>query len=143
MTPDRRELAWRFFELHAKQRINVFNFFVVLSGLILTGIGSALRQGGASGHVLMAVFGLLLALLSAVFWQLDSRTRELIHTAEDVLGEVEDGVDMTLFARPEVETSTVRRLPLRYSVSLRIVFTTFGIVGLAAGVWGLTTVLAQ
>jgi hypothetical protein len=38
--------AWRYFELHANQRMSVFNFFLALSGVVSAGL-AALVQGSA------------------------------------------------------------------------------------------------
>src|ERR1700684_1089434 len=64
--------AWRYFALHAQQRISVFNFFVVLSGVLATGIGASL-QAGKSMALVAAMLGALLALFSYVFYRLDGR----------------------------------------------------------------------
>jgi len=43
---DMLDYAWRYFSLHAGQRIAIFNFFVVLSGLSLPGLAACLQRGG-------------------------------------------------------------------------------------------------
>lgn len=42
-----REHAWKYVEIHAGQRMSIFNFFLVLSGLVLAGIAGCLSQGRA------------------------------------------------------------------------------------------------
>ena len=84
MTEDYRNHAWRYFELHANQRIAVFNFFLVLSGLIAAGLAAAVQAAGLL-LVVGAVLGLLLALVSFIFWKLDQRTSFLIKHAEQAL----------------------------------------------------------
>ena len=39
------EHAWRYFALHAEQRMTVFNFFVASAGLALTGLAWTLADG--------------------------------------------------------------------------------------------------
>lgn len=85
VTPDKEiEHLWRYFALHAQQRISVFNFFVVFSGVIATGIGGSL-QAGRPMTFLVVVLGLLLALLSFVFSRLDQRNSELVKISERAL----------------------------------------------------------
>jgi hypothetical protein len=83
-----REHAWRYFELHANQRMTVFNFFLVLSGLATAGLATVV-QGAGDPRFLGAVLGLLLALVSFVFWKLDQRASFFIKRAEVALAEVE------------------------------------------------------
>lgn len=82
--------AWRYFELHAGQRLTVFNFFTVLTGFAAAGIAATL-QGSARFSLLGVALGTLLALLSFVFWKLDQRAAFLVKHAEGVhkLTEVE------------------------------------------------------
>jgi hypothetical protein len=40
------EYVWRYFELHAQQRMTVFNFYIAITGLLAAGIGFTLQQGG-------------------------------------------------------------------------------------------------
>lgn len=80
--------AWRYFELHSKQRMAVFNFFVVASGAALAGVGVALEHSGRFAF-LGVLLGLLVALTSFVFWKLDARGSHLIKHAEDALVRLE------------------------------------------------------
>lgn len=82
------EHAWRYFELHANQRMSVFNFFLVLAGLVSAGLAAAI-QGSPRLAVLGIVLGILLALVSFVFWKLDQRVSFLIKHAEAALAELE------------------------------------------------------
>jgi hypothetical protein len=81
------EHAWRYFELHANQRMTVFNFFLVLAGLAAAGLAAAV-QGSPRFAVLGIVWGLLLALVSFVFWKLDQRASFFIKLAEAAIAEL-------------------------------------------------------
>ena len=61
----------KYFEIHAAQRLTVFNFYIALSGTILAGI-AAISQGSARFAFAGAVLGLLLAAISFVFLKLGS-----------------------------------------------------------------------
>lgn len=73
--------AWRYFELHANQRMAVFNFFLVLTGLTAAGIATSL-QGAKTLGLLGVSLGLLMALVSFIFWKLDQRVSFLMKRAE-------------------------------------------------------------
>jgi len=81
--------AGRYFELHANQRMSVFNFFLALSGVVSAGL-AALVQGSAHLIFLGILLGLLLVLVSFIFWKLDQRVSFLIKHAEDALSELEE-----------------------------------------------------
>jgi hypothetical protein len=82
------EHAWRYFALHAEQRITVFNYFVALASLIATGLAVATNLPPSNWY-LGATCGILLAALSFVFWKLDQRGSQFVKLAEDALVEAE------------------------------------------------------
>jgi hypothetical protein len=92
MTPDERKdartYAWGYFALHADQRMKLFNFFLILSGLIL-GAFPAVR-GMAAGAKVVALLPLLLVLTAFIFWRLEERTRRLVKNGEDALRFLDD-----------------------------------------------------
>lgn len=83
-----REHAWKYFEIHANQRIVIFNYFLVVSGAIAAGLATTL-QGSARFASLGIVLGCLLILVAFVFWKLDQRVSFLIKRAELALSETE------------------------------------------------------
>jgi hypothetical protein len=84
-----RDHVWGYFELHAGQRLTMFNFFVVLSGLVTAGLGATM-QGSPRMAVLGILLGVVLMLLSFVFWKLDQRSSFLVKHAEDAGIEIEN-----------------------------------------------------
>jgi hypothetical protein len=76
MTADERKeartYAWAYFALHADQRMKLFNFFLILSGLIL-GAFPAVRNL-AAGAKAAALLPMLLVLTAFIFWRLEERT---------------------------------------------------------------------
>lgn len=98
--------AWRYFELHAKQRMAVFNFFLVLSGLILAGLSSTF-DASSDKNMFGIALAILLILVSFIFWKLDQRTSFLIKHAEKALATSEadlNGDRAKLFATEPDET---------------------------------------
>ncbi|WP_425041938.1 hypothetical protein [Pantoea agglomerans] len=82
------EHAWKYFEIHAQQRITVFNFYIAITGLLAAGIGFSLQNGG-SYFYLSALIGIFMAFMSFIFWKLDSRVSILIKNAEESLKNIE------------------------------------------------------
>jgi hypothetical protein len=78
-----RGYAWGYFVLHADQRMKLFNFFLILSGLILRAFPAV--RGIAPGTKLVGLLPLLLVLSAFTFWRLDKRTRYLVKNAEAAL----------------------------------------------------------
>lgn len=82
------EHAWRYFELHANQRIILFNYFLVVSGALSAGLATAL-QGSQRFSSLGIALGILLIVISFIFWKLDQRASHLIKHAESVIADLE------------------------------------------------------
>jgi hypothetical protein len=84
---EQREYAWNYFELHARQRMSVFNYFVLIAALLTAGLAGSFSKSGSS--LLISIISLLLAIslvvISFVFWKLDQRVRQLIKHAEEAL----------------------------------------------------------
>lgn len=126
--------AWRYFELHAQQRMTVFNFYLAISGLIAAGVGVCLQQG-TKFSVLASMLGLFLALITFIFWKLDQRVSEMIKTAESALIQVESATgtnEMKIFSRdPQALPAGTGSKIWTYGRCFRVSFLTTGIIGLA------------
>jgi hypothetical protein len=158
MRPDERSearsYAWNYFALHADQRMKLFNFFLILAGLIL-GAFPAVR-GIAPGTKFVALLPLLLTLAAFIFWRLEERARSLVKRGEEALRFLDEQwpVDallpdetphfLRLIERDDYltdrikERCTVKRirlLPNSYADSFRLVYLTMAGVGLILAVW--------
>jgi hypothetical protein len=79
-----QEQAWKYFELHAHQRLTIFNFYIALCSAISAGlVATFAKEFGYPG--LRILFGLLLILFSFVFLKLDERAKLLIKNADEAL----------------------------------------------------------
>jgi hypothetical protein len=131
--------AWRYFALHAQQRMSVFNFFVILSGILATGIGAGL-QAGKPMVPMVAILGALLALFSLVFYRLDARASELVKLAERALIDCEN-ISMPTYAQilsmeqTRGEAAGIAPSTWTFGKSFRIIFRVLGTAGLVASAY--------
>ena len=80
------EYAWRWFDLHAKQRVSMFNFFLISVGALATAYGLLLRE---QLYVVAAVAAFMGVFVSLVSCLLDVRNHELVKMGEEALQGVE------------------------------------------------------
>jgi hypothetical protein len=141
-----REHAWKYFVVHADQRMKAFNFYLVVAALV-TGAAVTIAKDGENVEA-ASILALLLPFLSFVFYKLDVRTKRLIHHAEDAikLTEGDSGLEdvkgaphpLKLFLHEEHITETQKTQPVgywwerpwSYSTCFNIVFAAFGLAGL-------------
>jgi hypothetical protein len=137
-----REHAWKYFELHAHQRIAVFNFFLVLSGALAAGIAATL-QGSQRFSSLGVALGVLLALVSFLFWKLDQRVAFLVKHAEVALTQIEGffpDAEAQLFVHEPSKTtaakqqSSVWSRQWSYGRVFRFLFASMALVGISGSV---------
>jgi hypothetical protein len=138
---DARDLdhAWRYFSLHAEQRMTVFNFYVASAGLALTGLAWTLADG-STRWPLGAAAGVGAAALSFVFWRLDQRGSQLVKTAEDALVALEAGLP-TAAAVTTTERSLATNAgwgalstPWTFGRSFRLLFGVVSLLGIGGAV---------
>lgn len=137
------EHAWRYFDLHAKQRITVFNFFLALSGLVAAGL-AACAQGSGIFLMVGVSLGTLLAIVSFIFWKLDQRVSFLIKRAEVAIAKFELEFvpnDYCLFEKEPAETETEKSRANKwerqwtYGECFRFVFTLMAFSGVCGALF--------
>ena len=124
------EHAWKYFQLHATQRIAVFNFFVVSSGLTFAGLATVLQAQDARALLGVPV-GALMMLMAFVFWKLDQRVAFLVKHAEAAMVEAEKVAlppAGRLFANAEVRGVADRHWS--FGRSFRVFFAVVALAGL-------------
>ncbi|MBL4767791.1 MAG: hypothetical protein JKY94_08770 [Rhodobacteraceae bacterium] len=122
--------AWNYFQLHANQRVTVFNYYVVFSGLLVTGM-VATTQTSPSLAFVGVVSGLLLSVLSYVFFRLDERVSFLIKNAENVIKKLEPSGASIFSDEVEQTTAAAKQKGLwTYGKAFRTMFITMGLIGL-------------
>src|ERR1044071_7818978 len=81
--------AWEYFKYHAGQRQAVFRFYLFVVAACLVSFGYSRRgvDNANAGNPLSVAgpLGLILTVLSFIFWRLDQRSRSLIKLAEGAL----------------------------------------------------------
>jgi hypothetical protein len=76
--------AWKYFELHAAQRLSMFNFFVAFSTVALAGLGASI-QGGRNFEFAGLLIGAIIPVITFVFWHLERRTAFLVKHGEQAI----------------------------------------------------------
>lgn len=82
------EILWKYFELHANQRMQLMNFYIVLESLLIAGLISLLS---AQKDLIIWECGICVAIIffSLIFYGLDRRTRYMIKLCEDTIKKIE------------------------------------------------------
>lgn len=150
-----RTYAWNYFQYHAGQRLTAFNFYIVISTLMISGFFLAVQSIPA----LALILGIVIVFLSFVFWKLDIRNKQLIKNSENALKYIEskDPIPdkaqeihlLNIFKYEEAQTEALRqekhRTPWKsvftYSTCLNSVFITFTLLGLIGIIYSIVVIL--
>lgn len=73
--------AWAWFALHAAQRMQSFNFFLVATAFLIAAYASLLEKH----HLAAIIVALIGAWIAFWFNRLDARTRQLVNAGESAL----------------------------------------------------------
>lgn len=149
---DLRQYAWDYFQLHARQRMALFKFFVVFATIMTTGLVSTF-QPTFSAHLIGVILGLLLVCISILFWKFDERNKFLTKHGEQALKYLESQFNVfskddephpiQLFTSEEWRTKKLRETQKRWklwkrqmshSESLNLLFFLYGVIGLVGAV---------
>lgn len=109
-----RDHAWDWFALHASQRMQTFNFFLVVTAFLFAAYSTLLEKNPATA-LGVALLG---AWLSIWFNRLDSRTRQLIKAGERALAPSEARLS-SLVESPDLRILTAVESPERGASSYR------------------------
>ena len=81
------EYAWRYFSLHARQRVTMFNFFLLASGALANAFVFLFKDGFQWQGGTVALVGMVVSLISI---GLDVRNNALVDLGEKALKRVEN-----------------------------------------------------
>ncbi len=127
--------SWDYFAFHAQQRQTVFNFYLILIAASVAAYGGTLSKDGTHDHF-KAGLGLLVAIVSFLFWRLDKRNAKLIKLAETPLKIFEEnlservGVDIRILAKSDEPKAGAFCYVESFSQIYRLVFCLAGAGGL-------------
>lgn len=139
------DYAWKYFQLHADQRMKTFNFYLILCALISGALTAILKD--ATDIRVGIPLALLLPFLSFIFWKLDLRNKQLIAHGEEALKHLENlySIDddddkphlLKIFNSEGHITKGLKRNTFffTYSTCFHLVFLSFGIGGIAVAWW--------
>lgn len=80
------DYSWKWFDFHAKQRVSMFNYFLIASGILANAYVHIFSSDWYRLASAVAFIGFIIAI---VFVILDCRNAKLVYLAEDVLRKLE------------------------------------------------------
>jgi hypothetical protein len=85
----RFELSWRYFDFHARQRTQLFHFFIILAPFMFGGCFYLFKEREMVGYMPGQIASCAGALLAIFFFGLDRRNRQIIHLSERAIQLIE------------------------------------------------------
>lgn len=133
MTDEQRQYLYDHYRFNAEQRLRAFNFFVVLSMFADGGVFTAVEK---SFHPLILVLlGGFVVIVSAVFWMMDLRSRQLLNLAVPGLRAMEQ--DLPQAARIFCNDLHTQSRVVRYTVAIRALILAQCVCGCAVVLYGM------
>jgi len=129
------ENAWRFFHLHAQQRMTVFNFYLIITGLVSAGLSACVIQMEKLS-LAAGVLGLFLSFVSFIFWKLDQRVSLMIKASEKSIVDIENQLALPIECIFTEDSGSLNksyffvRSPWTYGRCFRLSFFVVGMVGI-------------
>ena len=151
--------AWSYYQVHSEQRLIAANFYISIAS-VLAGALFAVLQSAQTVRV-GALLGVLLIVLSYVFWKWDRRTSDLIKIGEDALKYFEGLSNLQptgeephvarIFQREAYLTARQRkkrsiffwRNYYTYRTCLNLVFISFALAGVLGAILALTLPISR
>lgn len=130
-----------YFSLHASQRIQMLNFYIVLETFLMTA-WLTLFQVIDGLNIVRIVLGVSAVFISVVFYILDARTKSMIKLSEQLIEKVEQkyseqiGEEYMIFSAERKHSTRDRtshifkRLFFSYSKLLRLIYLFFVSLGI-------------
>ena len=137
---DFARVLWEYFTTHAKQRMQMFNFYIILETFLITAF-CTLCEFGDETCIYRIIVSLAIIVFSVAFYCIDKRSKMMIKESEKALRTLESryeekyGRDIMIFTKEEESTTKQRENCcfasglLSYSKMLKIIFVFFIIIG--------------
>jgi len=131
---------WNYFSLHANQRVQVFNFFIIIECFLIGGFFTV-SQLASENKFYKIVICCLVVLFSFIFFLLDIRTKNIIKIVEKSIIQVEEkykdkiGKENMIFSCEQEftkldRTKSLFKKLLSYSNIFLIIFFLFIVLGI-------------
>lgn len=101
-----RTHCWAYFEYHARQRTQMFNYFILSSGVFANAISMLIRD---EQFFIGCLFSTFAAATAIIFTLLDLRNKSLVRTAEAALYSIENEL-MSVAAIPNLITPFINEV---------------------------------
>jgi hypothetical protein len=85
----RFELSWRYFDFHARQRTQLFHFFIILAPFMFGGCFYLFKERDLVGYMPGQIASCAGAILALIFLGLDRRNRQIIQLSERAIRLIE------------------------------------------------------
>jgi hypothetical protein len=128
------DFAFKWFQVHADQRLKVFNFFLIIAGICVAGFFTATQ---AKNAVAASLISFVLVAVCVCFKQLDLRTAQLVEIGEDYLREWLEYKSKSLESTTVniVKRADVTRNCLSYRWVFNLLFLIFGLLGVLGAIF--------
>lgn len=131
-------ILWKYFELHANQRMQMMNFYIVIISLFFTGL-IALFCADGDMRIYEIMLCIAIIVFTFIFMMFDQRTRSLIKKCEVAIKSVEKkyidqyGADVMIFTQEELQTQVNKEIT--YTKIMKLEFSFIIIMALLFLVW--------
>ncbi len=108
------KILWDYFAIHANQRMQILNFYIVLETFFITGLLTLFQLDGELAAFRFTVC-IAIIFFSLIFYALDMRTKTMIKFSEDALKTIEQknvakyGNEIMIFSIEQEKTLYERR----------------------------------
>jgi len=145
-----RDYLWKYFALHADQRLKTFNFYLIVAAIFISGYLNLIAK--TEHYTWSCIIPFFLSITSFIFWKLDLRTKNMIKQAEHGLKYLDENSGLPelngnechplkIFFCDDHATEERRRFPcvslleceLSYSNCFNTIFSIFGFTGAIIG----------
>ncbi len=119
------DYAWRYFQLHAAQRISLIRYYIVVLSIYITGSGYFLVKFSLASHteeIGLIFFSIFFILLTIIFWLLDNRNRTLIHLAENSLRSYEKNCEFEREHKIFIREKSSSQCSIRHTCCFKALF---------------------
>jgi hypothetical protein len=141
-----RDYAWRYFSMHADQRLKTFGFYVTLATLVGGAFVAMVKEH--TEWKWLSILPFLLTFMTFVFWKFESRNKQLVRNGEAALKHLDELLPLEkkttephvlcIFARDDYLSGQVEGSPIKrkwtYSRCFNAVFLVFGISSFILGI---------